>query len=224
MPSPAKPASPKGLGIVTRKAGPLPVYAWALLAIGGYLVLRKLGGGGSNPAAPAQPATQPLSSGAGATGGDGGAAAAADAYRSQQGVIDDLTAGILGSQQASEVINSNLVSGLMSTTNAITGLGAEALGLNGQLEQAIIGSYVPTAPAYSGGTASAGAVYAEPAATAAPSSAVSSNAVASTSTSLQSQIAASGYYQSLPAGQQESLMRGSMWTIPTYESHGGAIY
>lgn len=54
-------AGEKSFGILARKVGPLPVAAWATIAVGGYLLARHFNlfglGSSSTPAAPATPAT-----------------------------------------------------------------------------------------------------------------------------------------------------------------------
>jgi hypothetical protein len=128
-----KPAA-KGPAL-TRKVGPLPVYAWAALAIGGYLVLRKFSGAAAGGGA--SPASQPVQP---TQGTDASAGGASSGGADQSGIL----AGLFGGLQAATDQNSNLTNALLQDNSAIIGFGQTALGLNAQLEQSIISSYVPS--------------------------------------------------------------------------------
>ena len=71
-------SSPSG-NVLTRKAGPLPVWGWVVVVVGGYLIYRRLSGKSSSSAGTAGSATGASGSGyypfpgsGGASGGGGG--------------------------------------------------------------------------------------------------------------------------------------------------------
>ncbi len=164
----AKPPAPgKAAGVkngLTKKVGPLPVYGWALLAVGVYLGVKKFGGaatstatGTATPTASGSPG--PSAGGGGGSDGGGGGNVSGDTLLAGLAAQNaNLTSGLLGAQQADVQINSNLVTGLLGAFGAVQGLGETALNQSGYLEQAVVNSYFPTAPAVSGGTSSSGAV------------------------------------------------------------------
>lgn len=116
-PSPAKPAGKPGAptggaptggvkGRLTAKVGPLPVYAWALIIVGGYLAYRRFAGSstgaGASSASPATPNTGDVGGtvgGAGDTSGAGGGSFSAAGPDPSSGSYDALLA-LLGQQTA----------------------------------------------------------------------------------------------------------------------------
>jgi hypothetical protein len=139
-PAPKAAGGSKGAAF-TRKVGPLPVYAWAALAIGGYLVLRKFSSSASAASTPATQPVQPTQSTD--ASGSGGTAAAPDQ--------SNLLAGLFGNLQAATDINSNLTNALLQNNSEILGFGKETLGLNASLEQSILAGYAPSSSGGGGG-------------------------------------------------------------------------
>lgn len=204
-----------------KKAGGVPVWLWVVAAVVvGYFVLRSRG---SSASTTASGSSTPASSSTD-TGTPSGISdqSLGTILSYEQGQQSNLLAGILGSQAALVDVNSNLTSGLINSQNAIVGLGETALTMNGQLEQAIIDKYTPTAPAVSGGTSSNGGGGGGGNGGVGGSNPQPSPPT-TTHQTVQQQIAASPTYWALPPNQQASLMRGSMYSIPSYLSHGGAV-
>jgi hypothetical protein len=114
-----------------RKIGPAPAWVWVVSAVVLYYLYRHFkGSSAATGASSVTPVTsnaqgQPVSSGGGASGGGSPV---------DQASADQLSAGI----------NSDLTAALINSQNGILGLGAQALGYNGQLEQSIIDSYFPS--------------------------------------------------------------------------------
>ena len=142
-------AKPGGAGLA-KKAGPLPVWGWAVAALVVYFLYKRFASSSSSAVA-----SSPASVGTGTTTvplDTGGGAPASG----QGSPMDNLSADLL-SQFAGNLttVNSNLVTGLLGSQSAIEGLGSEALAQNGALEQAIINGKLwgqtPTTTATSGG-------------------------------------------------------------------------
>ena len=121
---------------LTKKAGPAPVWVWLVVALVGYYVYTHYisGSAATSSQSPA------ASVGTGTNSGDTTSAPASG----QGAAVDNVSADLLSQMTNGLVgVNTNLVSALENANNNIVGLGSEALQQNGQLEQAIIQSYVP---------------------------------------------------------------------------------
>lgn len=131
-------------GVFRRKLGPAPVWVWAVSALVLWFLYRRFfaGGTAASQSSPTSIGTGTYDAGTVATGGGAPASGGGSA-------ADNLNADLIGQLTGSLVgVNSNLTTALMNSTNAVEGLGSQALAQSGYLQQAIIQSYVPQQQVY----------------------------------------------------------------------------
>lgn len=163
MANPVKPKSSGGVkGVLTHKLGPAPLWAWAVIAIVGYVLWSKFRSGSSGSNAQA---TAPASIGSGTS--TTGSAPDTSATSGQGSSIDNLDAGLLATllQQDANVfglantavgslttVNSNLVTGLLNSQNVIEGFGTTALNNSTLIEQQILATLPKPGSGSTGGS------------------------------------------------------------------------
>lgn len=129
--------------IVMRKVGPAPVWVWVVSALVVWFLYRRFFAGGTSASqgSPSSIGTGTYDAGAVPTGGGAAASGGGSA-------ADNLSADLIAQLSGNLVgVNSNLTTALMNSTNAVEGLGSQALTQLGWQSQAIISAYTPQPPA-----------------------------------------------------------------------------